>query len=61
MVTIALRKELEELHGRLKNEGLDRTVTLGRAVALLTAPPLSYQAIRELLIFELVLHPPEAI
>ena len=44
-----------------KNAGLDRTVTLGRAVALLTAPPLSYQAIRELLIFELVLHLPEAI
>jgi len=44
-----------------KNAGLDRTVTLGHAVALLTAPPLSYQAIRELLIFELVLVLPEAI
>ena len=44
-----------------KNAGLQRTVTLGRAIALLTAPPLSYQAIRELLIFELVLHLPGTI
>ena len=56
------KKKLEQLHGRLKkNPGLDRTLTLGQAMALHSAPPLSYQAIRELLIFEPVLHLPEAI
>ena len=54
-----LKRELEQLHGKLKKKpGLDRTLTLGHAIALHSAPPLSYQAIRELLIFELVLHLP---
>ena len=44
-----------------KNPDLDRTLTLGHAIALHSAPPLSYQAIRELITFDLVLHLPGAI
>ena len=43
-----------------ENPGLNRTLTLGRAIALHTDPPMTYQAIRELLIFEPVLHLLEA-
>ena len=61
-MAITSRRELEQLHGKLKkNPGLDRTLTLGHAIGLHSAVPLSYQAIREPFIFELVFHLPGAI
>ena len=48
IVAITSRRELEQLHGKLKkNPGLDRTLTLGHAIGLHSTVPLSYQAIRE--------------
>ena len=63
--TIVLMKELEQFYRRLKTKtGLDKTLTLGSAIAVHPAPPSqrsSYQVMRELLIFEVVLHLTEAI
>ena len=43
-MTITLRRELQQLHGKLKKI---QTLTLGHAIGLHSVPPLSYQAIRE--------------